>query len=143
MCAQINDIEKVVIMGDFNARVGKPDMLNTHGEKLEYADICDMTQTAPGKSLINLCKENSLVVANHLCYGNKKLGGNLSYRKGNNWISELDLCLVHERCLPLVKELITRQEIRGSDHAPLCVTMDIKESDLIAPFILNRAKYLG
>ena len=143
MCAQINDIEKVVILGDFNARVGKPDMLNTQGEKLEYADICDMTQNAPGKSLINLCKEYSLVVANHVCYGNKNLGGNLSYRKGNNWISELDLCLVHERCLPLVKELITRQEIRGSDHAPLCVTMDIKESDLIAPFILNRAKYLG
>ena len=143
MCAQMNDIEKVVILGDFNARVGKPDMLDSQGRNLEYANICDMTQTAPGKSLINLCKENSLVIANHLCYGNKRLGGNLSYRKRNSWISELGLCLLHEKCLPLVKELTTRQDIGGSDHAPLCVTMDIKESELIAPFILNRAKHLG
>ena len=101
------------------------------------------TQNAPGKNVINLCKEKSLVIANHLSYSNRVLGGNLSYRKGKNWISELDLCLMHEKSLPLIKEVRVRQEIKGSDHAPLCVTMDIKRTNLIAPFLLNRAKYLG
>lgn len=90
-----------------------------------------------------MCKEKSLVIANHLSYGNKSLGGNLSYRKGKKWISELDLCLIHEKSLPLIKEVIVRQEVKGSDHAPLCVTMDIASSDLIAPSLLDRAKNLG
>ena len=143
MYAQINEKEKVVMLGDFNARVGKPDMLNTKGKKLEYVDICDITQNAPGKKIINLCKEKSLVVANHLKYNNKCLGGNLSYRKGNKWISELDLCIIHEKSLPCIKEVKVLQEIRGSDHAPLCVTMDIASYDLIAPSLLERAKNLG
>ena len=141
--AQINEKEKVVILGDFNARVGKPDIFDSEGNKLEYVDTCDKTQNAPGKKLINLCKEKSLVISNHLRYGNKIFGGNLSYRKGKKWISELDLCLVHEKSLPLLKEVIVRQEIKGSDHAPLCVTMDITNSNLIAPLLLERSKNLG
>ena len=85
--AQTNVKESTVVLGDFNARVGKPDILDPKGKKYEYADICDEIQNAPGKRLINLCKEKSLVVANHLKYENKTLGGNLSYKKGNKWIS--------------------------------------------------------
>ena len=74
------------------------------------------------KRLINLCKENSLAIANHLKFGNKTLGGNLSYKNGNKWISELDLCLVHNKAIPLIKEVTIRQDIKGSDHPPpLCI----------------------
>ena len=141
--AQLNETEKVVMLGDFNARVGKPEMFDSKGNKLEYVNTCDSTQNAPGKKLLNLCKDKSLVIANHLKCGRKNLGGNLSYRKGKKWISELDLCLVHEKTLPCLKEVTVRQDIKGSDHAPLCVSMDIASSDLIAPFIQERAKNLG
>ena len=52
MHEQINEKDKVVILGDFNARVRKPDIHDTKGEKLEYVNICDITQNAPGKRLI-------------------------------------------------------------------------------------------
>ena len=141
--AQTNVKDSTVVLGDFNARVGKPDILDQKGKKYEYADICDEIQNAPGKRLINLCKEKSLVIANHLKYENRTLGGNLSYKKGNKWISELDLCLVHKKAIPLVKEVTIRQDIKGSDHAPLCVIMDINISDLIAPLLRDRASNLG
>ena len=79
--AQTNVKESTVVLGDFNARVGKTDILDQNGKKYEYADICDEIQNAPGKRLINLCKEKSLVIANHLKYKNRTLGGNLSYKK--------------------------------------------------------------
>ena len=131
------------MLGDFNARVGKPDLMDSKFRKYEYINICDETLNTPGKKFINLCKENSLVIANHLKYGSKTFGGNLSYRKGRKWISELDLCLVHEKSLPLLKEVIVKQEVKGSDHAPLCVSMDINSSDLLAPLLLDRARNLG
>ena len=55
----------------------------------------------------------------------------------------MDLCLVKNKAIPLVNEVTIRQDIKGSDHAPLCVTMDINVSNLIAPSLLDRAKNLG
>ena len=130
------------MLGDFNARVGKPEAYTIADKKVEYDNICDTVQNASGKKLINLCKENSLIIANHLKTENKIFGGNLSYRKGKKWISELDLCLIHEKTLPLVKEVTVHQEVKGSDHVPLCVTMDITFSNFIAPLLQERAKNL-
>ena len=42
-----------------------------------------------------------------------------------------------------INEINVRQEIRGSDHAPLCVTVNIENADLIASSLLERAKNLG
>ena len=143
MQAQMSESENVVILGDFNGRVGKPDMHDSKGNKLEYVNICDTIQNSPGKKMINLCKDNSLVVVNHLNYFNKSFSGNLSYRKGNRWVSEIDLCIVNEKSLSKINEINVRQEIRGSDHAPLCVTVNIENADLIASSLLERAKNLG
>ena len=49
----------------------------------------------------------------------------LSYRQGNQWVSELDLCLANQECIEQITEVTTRQDIAGSDHAPLCVTISI------------------
>ena len=70
------------MLGDFNARVGKPDISDSDGRKLEYVDICDRTQNAPGKKLINLCKDKSLVIANHLKHSSRS--GQYEAKK---WIS--------------------------------------------------------
>ena len=58
-------------------------------------------------------------------YDDKTLGGDLSFRRGNTWVSEIDLCLAKNECMSLMKELIVDQSIKGSDHAPLCVILDI------------------
>ena len=143
MYVQMNGKEKVVILGDFNAHVGRPEMKDSKDNLLEYINVNNTSQNAPGKRLINMCKDRSLVIVNHLKYNNKSYGGNLSYRKGGNWISELDLCIANEYFLPLIDNVEIRQDVSGSDHAPLCVTTSIPFHDLIAPLLLNRAKNLG
>ena len=135
--------KKNVILGDFNARPGHPAITKKSGGQHQYSDIKDNTVNTPGRNLINLCKGNSLVIANHLKYNGKHYGGNLSYRKGTRWISEIDLCLIHEDTLPILQEVEIRQEIKGSDHAPLCISLSATNFDFLYPLLLERAKYLG
>ena len=143
MTAHIENSKNVIVLGDFNARIGTPTIPNRNGSLYEYDSIQDQTVNPPGKNLINLCKGNSLVIANHLKYKDKCFGGNLSYRQGTRWISEIDLCLIHEDVLPILNELEIRQEIGGSDHAPLCISLGVTKYDLWFPLLLERAKYLG
>ena len=131
------------MLGDFNARVGKPEMINTKGEEYEYIDIKDDTQNAPGRSLLNMCKEKSLVVTNHLKHRNRVFGGNLSFKKGNKWVSEIDLCLVHEKMLPALAKVEVRQDFIRSDHAPICVSLNTTAAEFLGPILLEGAQNLG
>ena len=56
------------------------------------------------------------------------MGGGLSFRR-TEWISELDLCLVKYKCLGMLKKLEVRQDIEGSDHAPITLSVDLKGED--------------
>ena len=143
MSAYIESKKNVIIVGDFNARPGTPILPNKRGGLYEYADIKDHTVNAPGRNLINLCKEKSLVIANHLRHNESWFGGNLSYRKGERWISEIDLCLIHEDVLNILSEVDIKQEIGGSDHAPLCISLNVNNMNFAYPILLERAKYLG
>ena len=141
--AQLNKNKNAVILGDFNARIGTPEFYNKLGENYIYEGVCDSTVNAPGKNLITFCKDKSLVVANHLQFNNINLGGNLSFRKGNTWISEIDLCLIQEDLLPKIKSVYMNQGARGSDHAPLCISLETKLSDVLLPSLLDRSMNLG
>ena len=143
MNAHINSKKNVVVLGDFNARTGNPTIPNKRGGHYEYYDIKENTINTLGRNLINLCKDKSLVIANHLKYNDKCFGGNLSYRRGTRWITEIDLYLIHEDVLPILNEVEIRQERKGSDHAPLCISLKATNFDLLYPLLLERAKYLG
>ena len=93
--------------------------------------------------MIKLCKEKSLVVANHLRYTERYFGRDLSFRKGTRWISEIDLCLIHEDVLPILNAVEVRKDIKGSDHAPLCISLSATSRSSLLPLLLERAKYLG
>ena len=67
----------------------------------------------------------------------------MSYRKGERWISEIDLCLIHEDVLNVLSEVDVKQEIGGSDHAPLCISLNASNMNFAYPILLERAKYLG
>ena len=115
--------EKVIIFGDFNARVGIPQVTMSHEMTLEYVGIKDITVNPHGRELLNICNDNNMVVANHLRCGEKTFGGDLSFKRGGAWISEIDICILKTECIPLIKELKVVQNITGSDHAPLCITL--------------------
>ena len=59
MTAHIEDSKNVIVLGDFNARLGTPIIPNKDGGHYEYVSIKDQTVNPPGKNLINLCKEKS------------------------------------------------------------------------------------
>jgi hypothetical protein len=68
-----------------------------------------------------------MFVLNNLNYkgGKTTFHSGLTYRKGKQFISELDLCLANKEMIPLVDTLNISQESLPSDHLPVCVTLDI------------------
>ena len=92
-------IRECVIVGDVNARMGKklrelPDNLNV--DNLSYPSIPDPIQVPNGNANIvfSMCCEENLALVNNAKIGNKHFNSKLTYKQGNVWTSELDLCLV-------------------------------------------------
>ena len=144
VAARSVDQQKVVMMGDFNSRVGVPSIANDKGDEYEYEGVCDYTVNGHGRTLLNICNNNELVIANHLKYDTRRLGGNLSYKQKTNWISEIDVCVVKANCIKLIKDLKVLQDVRGSDHAPLSVTLVVGNGTIITDNELKmRSRDLG
>ena len=136
--------DKIVVMGDFNSRVGTPRIKDKNDNMYAYRDVSDIFVNEHGKTLMNVCNNNSLVVANHLYHTGRQLGGNLSFKRRHNWISEIDLCIVRNDCIDLLQEVYVNQEIPGSDHAPLCVKLRTDTKEAPSPHVLlQRASSLG
>ena len=93
--------------------------------------------------MINTCIENSLVIANHLKYKNKCLRGNLSYKQKDIWKSEIDLYIIHKDLLPLLEKVEVKQDIGRSDHAPICISMNVTTANVLGPILIERAQCLG
>ena len=141
--AHIKECKQVIVLGDYNARVGNPCIFDKDGSAYEYRNTKDLTVNNTGRTITNLCNDNAMVVANHLKYENKHFGGGLSFRK-REWISEIDLCLIKQNIIDILKEVNIFQDIRGSDHAPLGVTLEFKQSCAFPPeMLLDRSKSLG
>ena len=144
LCAKCIESEKVVLMGDLNARVGNPYITGHDGSVKEYGDVKDDTVNAHCRLLIKLSNNCDMAVVNHLENLNTKFGGNLSFKKRNVWISEIDLCVAKNICVPYVKSLKVNQSIWGSDHAPLCTVLDTSGLSQMTPeILLERSGRLG
>ena len=115
--------KEVIALGDFNARVGSPVITCGDESVYEYGGVKDTTVNSHGRMLVNMCNSNSMTVMNHLKQSDQTLGGNLSFRRGATWISEIDLCVVKSSCVGMISSLHVNQAIKGSDHAPLCVSV--------------------
>ena len=138
------DAGKVVAIGDFNARVGTPRITDTSGNTYEYRGVKDDSINSHGRTLVNLCNNNSMVIANHICHNGRNFGGELSFKRRSTWISEIDLCLVKGECIDLIKDINVHQDIPGSDHAPLTVTLATDSLPTLSPAeLLQRASALG
>ena len=142
--AKMGNFSKAIIMGDFNARVSKPNLLDAEGVQYTYRGIKDFVLNNNGKQLIDLCSNCDCVVANHLAVNDKQFGGNLSYRKGPDWISELDLCLLKGNSLTVLQSVEIDHDVQGSDHAPLSVALKFNTlRDIATSVTLDRASNLG
>lgn len=132
------DKDQVIALGDFNARVAKPQLTDGNGNQYHYQGVRDNELNEHGRTLLNICNNNGLVVANHLCCDRKLLGGDLSFRRREQWISEIDLCVAKNECVNMISDIRVDHTVPGSDHAPLCVTVSMDAKQAVPPTELLR-----
>ena len=144
MVAKIMSHSRVVILGDFNSRVAEPALANCDDIVYRYVGIKDFTLNNHGRHLIEICKSTNIVIGNHLDIGERILGGDLSYRQGSIWKSEIDICLIKQEIIDVIEEVYVHQEIAGSDHAPLSVQFNFASYRYISGLgLLERSQFLG
>lgn len=144
LARQTAETGNVVVLGDLNARVGTPSIIDDNGNNYQYQDVKDHIVNEHGRTLLNMCVNNKLVVANHLYRNGKLFGGGLSFKRRNTWISEIDLCIVKGTCVDMISKVDIDHDIPGSDHAPLCVVLSVASGVAVSPDeLLQRASLLG
>ena len=130
-----------VVVGDFNARCGDSvNKLVCQHPELTYR-VVDGGTNSNGSDIVQVCKDNSLLVLNNLQSRNKFFQGGLTFRRKKKWISEIDLCMISPLLLDCTKSLCVSQNSNDpSDHAPLSVEF-VFTSDLVHPqSLLTRAE---
>ena len=77
-------------MEDLNARMNSlKDTFEDPRRQISYQAKVDPGTQAHGQDLIVLMKKNELKPLNHMRYKEKRFRGGLTFRKRNNWISQL------------------------------------------------------
>ena len=140
----------VMLMGDLNARFGAsvrnipvtagiPDCYS-----YTYPVIPDPVEKISYNASIlsTICIDQGLLVLNNLKSGNKYYESRLSYRAGNHWISELDVCILSHKVLTCVKDFdVSGESSLPSDHALISVC--VHPSMVNREWLLRRAQLLG
>ena len=137
-----NKERKIVIIGDLNSRMRNIQMFNNEENDLFYEQNPDQNTNENGKDLLTFCKEHKLIPVNHMNHKNIICDGGLTYKKGPNWISQLDWALCSETAMENISALkIERNHNLPTDHAGLSLSL----SKLNTPIqsVLTRAKELG
>ena len=140
MQARSND-RPCVIVGDLNARCGdKVRELMVPG--VTYNPI-DKVQNDNGRDVLQICKDNNLLVLNNLVAEERSFPSDLTFRRRKKWISEVDVCLLSSDLVDYAQSFHVSHDDYPSDHAPVLVELAFKP-DMINPrALLTRAENLN
>ncbi len=141
--------EECFLIGDMNTRFGSSvrDLMRFPGlmdHEFSYPCIPDDVMFPNDNAFIlsGICKETKLVVLNNLKTPTKHFMSNKTYRKGNEWTSELDVCVLSPAMVSRVSGFsVVRDESLPSDHAPVSVKISLPSVDTES--LLARARLLG
>ena len=88
-----------------------------------------------------LCVDNKMLVVNNLQTPTNYFKSNKTYKKRNNWISELDTVVVSYNFIKCIKSFTVHQTAwLPSDHAPISIELQLPKVNL--DIILSRASNL-
>ena len=97
-----------------------------------------------GKRLLAVCRDSKLLVVNNLIVESKSFLGALTFGKGNNWTSQLDLCVVSEDLIPCVSHFNIDQDTSfPSNHAPVSIGFTFPKETMSLQQILIRSADIG
>ena len=142
--------KKFVVIGDFNARFGssvrnlpiKSKIPDAH--LYTYPSLPDDVTIANDNAYVlgTICSDNNLLVLNNLSNVTKLFRGGKTFKKKNEWISELDLCLLTFSLLDSVDKFkIHQTTFLPSDHAPISLELTLRRMDM--NYLCERAGQLG
>lgn len=139
-----------IIMGDLNCKFGKyvrelpalSDIPNAHSYEYPILPDCVNNPNDNAYVLSTICIDNKLLVLNNLKLPTNYFRSEKTYRKGRNWISELDVCLVSCEAISKVKSFrVHNMESLPSDHAP--ISIDVEVPPISTDCLYKRACHLG
>ena len=137
-------------MGDLNCKFGKyvrelpalSEIPNAHSYEYPVVSDCVNNPNDNAYVLSTICIDNKLLVLNNLKTPTNYFRSGKTYRKGENWISELDVCLVSCEAISKVKSFrVHNMESLPSDHAP--ISIDVKVPPISIDCLYKRACHLG
>lgn len=111
---------KLLVMGDLNARMGDLSSFANVDKCVTYESNSDHTTNYNGNVLKNICAIVGMLPLNHASVGNRNFDGTLTFKKKDNWVSQLDWCLVSETLTDnIMNFIILKDTPLKSDHAAL------------------------
>lgn len=127
---------KVVLIGDFNARIPNLSVLNDTNNAFSYSVNCDSGVNGHGNEMLNICQTLGIRPINHLIIKEKHFTGDLTFRQKDRWISQLDWAFCSVSLIPHIMEFEVLKNLASlSDHAPLslCINLDTPDFDILLP----------
>jgi len=105
--------EKCIIFGDINARCGESiNELVTTDTYFNYTPIDNISRpNSNGSKLLQLCKDCELLVINNLSTCDMEFKSALTFRKKDQWISEVDLFIVARDILKAISGFQVNQSL--------------------------------
>ena len=141
---------KFCIIGDLNARFGAsvrniPLRCSIPGlDECIYPNIPDNVNSPNDNAyfLSTLCSDNGLVMLNNLKTATSHFPSQKTFKRRNQWISELDTAVVSYKLLNYINRFNVHQtDWLPSDHAPISIELKLPEFSM--DYLLLRAGYLG
>lgn len=139
--------DECLVIGDLNARVGVavrelPERVGL--PQYSYTEISDLVQ-APNDNaaaILGICVEERLLIVNNLRTTDAYFQGKKTFKRGREWISELDTCIVSEGLIKCIQSFnVVHNYSLPSDHAPIEVVLWPPRIPL--EILMNRASELG
>ena len=139
------NISGTVIVGDMNARLGVAVREQAAGVvRCCYPAIPDPVSTPNDNAtaMLGICMEEKLLVVNNLQMADVYFPSKKTFRKGREWVSELDTCIMSVNLIKCVKHFdVIHNDSLPSDHAPVAVAMQLPS--LCLDTLAVRAAELG
>ena len=148
LCEELNLAP--LIIGDLNCRFGKGvQMLVSSSVKLppgkfSYPSVPDDVRypNENANCIAPICTDNGLLVVNNLREDETVHTSKLTFKRRNNWVSELDVCVTHHEYSKFITAFNVIQDLSlPSDHAPITVSVSPPPRDYAG--LLRRAERLG
>ena len=121
--------KRAVILGDLNARMANLKVFDKPDKNITYTENIDQSTNENGKITQNIMKQLNITPVNHLIYKSKIYKGNLTFKRKNKWISQLDWAMVSTQLIPYIVNFDVNQQISlPTDHAPIVLELQLPEN---------------